>query len=306
MKIHNIFIIVASIALGTSACNTVEVTDPVFEVTPDKTTVKVGEAVTFNFGGEAVSNIRFYSGEINRVYANRDRVTAENAVNQLSFISNVTATGQANNLSLLVSNDFTGIYDSVNILKATWIDVTSKAKLGTTTTNVASGNVDVSAYRNQRDTLFVAYRYKSTPATVAANVPRAWTVSSFIFSNVFPDSSTNFHNTLVTDLRRAGFQTVSLGSDSLTWTLAATTLTFRVGKIGQTQSDDDWAISNAFKLSKVTPDYAITVQNSAGRVNNYIYRYNKPGTYKATFVVSNTYGTTIKETFKEVTITVTP
>jgi Domain of unknown function (DUF5017) len=305
MKIQNIFIIAASIVLVTSACNTIEVSEPVFEVTADKTTIKAGENVTFNFGGEAVSNIKFYSGELGKVYEHRDRITAENAVNQFVFASNVTATGQANNLSVLVSNNFNGIMDTTNILKATWTDVTSKAKLGTTTTNVASGPIDVSSFRNQRDSLHVAFRYKSTATTVATNLPRAWTISGFVFSNVFPDSSISLHNTLVTDVRRAGFQAISMSHDSLVWTIAGT-LTFKTGFVTQLQGDDDWVISNAFKLSKIAPSLAIGVQNSSGRLNNYLYQYTKPGTYKAVFVVSNSYGTTIKETFKEVTITVTP
>jgi Domain of unknown function (DUF5017) len=305
MKIQNIFIIVAGIALATSACNTIEVSEPVFEVTADKTTVKVGENVTFNFGGEAVSNIRFYSGELGKVYANRDRVTAENAVNQFVFASSVTATGQANNLLVLVSNDFNGIMDTTNILKATWTDVTSKAKLATTTTSLASGIVDVSSFRNQRDSLYVAFRYKSTATTVTANLPRAWTVSGFVFSNIFPDSSITLHNTVVGDVRRSGFQAISMSHDSLAWTIAGT-LTFKTGFVTQLQGDDDWVISNAFKLSKIAPSLAIGVQNSSGRLNDYLYQYTKPGTYKAIFVVSNSYGTTLKETFKEVTITVTP
>ncbi len=301
-KIHIILLLLLpALIVG---CNTVEFVNPTFEVTTDSTTYKVGQNVTFKFTGQA-DNISFYSGELGFTYANRNKQTGDSAINQLSFNTLCTATGQTNNLSVLVSKDFTGIMDTTNIKKATWTDITSRAKLGTTTTSVASGTVDVSDFHSTRDTLFVAFRYRSTPSSTASRA-RSWTVSTFSMKNIFPNTATYTHNTSTSDIRLAGMQTISMKSDTLKWVLGGS-LVFPQGLVDYSAGgDDDWAISKPFNLSKITPDVGIFVKNTSQLVTSYVYQFKKAGTYKVTFVGSNITKDNTAEAVRELTIKIIP
>ena len=282
-KYHVLLLIILPILLV--ACNTVEFVSPTFDVRTDSTTYKVGKNVTFYFEGTP-DNITFYSGELGKMYDNRKRTKADSAINQLSFNTLCTATGQNNNLSVLVSKDFSGAIDSVSIKKAVWTDITSRAKLATNTTSTASGVIDLSDFHSAKDSLVVAFRYKSSLSTTASRA-RSWTVSNFQMKNVFPNTATYLHNTSTSDIRLAGIQALSIKSDTLKWTLTGS-LVFAQGLVDYSLGgDDDWAITKPFNLSKITPDVGVAVKNTSQLITNYSYQFNKAGTYKITFVGSN-------------------
>lgn len=309
MKKYYKILLVCCISIVLYACNKLELVAPNFEVTVNKSTFKVGDSVIFAFTGTP-DNIAFYSGETGHIYDYRQRASATGASNQLSF---ATATanlatgnvGQTNNLKLFASSDFSGSVDSASIRKATWTDITSRAKIATTATSTASGTVDVSDFQPTKDSLYIAFRYLSTPSSTAARA-RQYTVSAFLFQNVFPNGTVYVNNTINTDVRYAGFQAASFRGtsvkDSLKWALG-TTLTFAQGV--DNLSDEDWAISKAFRLSAIPPDIAVGIKNSQVVLPQYVYKYTKPGTYTVTFVANNVAGTGISEVARTLTITVT-
>ncbi|MEA5402761.1 DUF5017 domain-containing protein [Arcicella sp. DC2W] len=285
-------------------CNTVEFVEPTFDVSTEATTFKVGQNVTFTFSGTP-DNITFYSGELGKYYTYRQRTKADSATNLLSFNTLCTATGQANNLSVLVSTDFSGTIDSNSIKKATWTDITSKAKLATNTTSTPSGNIDLSNFHSVKDTLYVAFRYKSSASTSASRA-RSWTISNFSMRNVFPNTFTYSHNTSTSDIRLAGIQTTSIKSDTLKWTLTGS-LSFVQGLVDYAPGgDDDWAITKPFNLSKISPDMGVAVKNTSQLINSYTYQFTKAGTYKVTFVGSNSSPENYAEVVREITIQVVP
>lgn len=69
--------------------------------------------------------ISFYSGEIGHNYDFRNRTVLTGGNLLMSFQTRVVNKA-ADTLDVLVSNDFTGIYDSANVANATWKLMTNK------------------------------------------------------------------------------------------------------------------------------------------------------------------------------------
>jgi hypothetical protein len=287
-----------------------DLTTPVFEVSADKTNVAVNEQVTFRFTG-IPNNISFYSGEAGREYDNTQRLSAPDAMNWFSFTSQLTAlaagnTGQTDNFRIFVSNDFSGQVDSLSIRKATWTDITGRAKLPAATSTAAtiSDTVRVSDLRNARDTVFIAFRYRSTVSSNASRA-RKWTMSKFMFQNKFPNGVVYNHNTADTDNKLSGFNTHSFKGtsslDSLKWN-NSTSAVFEAGVNGL--SDEDWLISKGFKTSAINPDKAVGIKKNSGTLTEYIYKFAKKGVYKVTFVANNANAQGIKEVVRQLTVTV--
>lgn len=305
-----LYILSAIMLLGTACRKDYNLEEPSFEVTASKTNLSVNEAVEFSFTG-VPDNISFYSGEPGKEYVNTQRSSAPNARNIIHFTSQLTAlaagnTGQTDNLRLFVSNDFSGRVDSASIRNATWNDITSRAKFPAANSTAAtiSDSVNVADFRNSRDTLFLAFRYRSTINSTASRA-RRWTMSKFIFQNKFPNGIVFTHGTIDTDNRLAGFNSFSYKGtsvkDSLKWSFS-TSATFEAGVDGL--SDEDWLITRGFKTSTVTPDKAVGIKKFSAVIEGYSYAFTKPGTYIVTFVANNATGAGVKEVVRQVTIKV--
>jgi hypothetical protein len=101
----------------------------------------------------------------------------------LSFTSSVQVGTQANQVSLLASTNFNGDYGSVAKLKAaTWVDITSRFKLGTSATLLASGTVDVSDLILAGKPIYFAFRY-NTKKQATNGIARQWFIQSFTLSS---------------------------------------------------------------------------------------------------------------------------
>lgn len=283
-----------------SACNKVAVVTPDFDVTTAKTSYKVGDTVKFNFSGNT-DNITFYSGEVGKNYDNKSRTSITGSIPTLSFSSSLQTGNQANNLTVLVSTDFNGQFDAAGIKAATWTDITSKAKLATSSTVVASGAIDLSSIKGTSQNAYVAFKYTSASNT-ATSISRGWTISVFQFKNVFPDGSQYI---VSNDFGTGGFSGVSILNDALKWTVGTTTMVFPAGKVGSV--DEDWAISRPFQFDQAAHDVGVPLKNiSSSMPNLYSYTYTKAGTYKAVFVASNRVVGKSQESVKTINITVTP
>ncbi|MGV8090436.1 MAG: DUF5017 domain-containing protein [Mangrovibacterium sp.] len=108
---------------------------PEFDVWTDSDTYAVGEEITFHFSGDP-QNIAFWSGELGHIYANRDRTSEQGAIQTVQFTSLAGEGAQNDNLSFLVSTDFNGTYDAANLAKATWTDITDRAVLPATLSDI--------------------------------------------------------------------------------------------------------------------------------------------------------------------------
>ncbi len=67
-------------------------------------------------------------------------------------------------MTVLVSNDFNGVYDTTSVKAATWTDVTSRVTLSTGADQTQSGTVDLSEFANNNKAATLAFRYVSACA----------------------------------------------------------------------------------------------------------------------------------------------
>lgn len=300
MKLHYIFLSFLIISSLLFSCKKEGVKSPEFDVKTDKGTYKVGEQVVFNFSGNP-NFISFYSGEVGNNYANRAR-TRENGKAIMQFTSTQAGGSQVGNLKIMISNDFSGVYDAPSIAKATWTDITNRAILspgGTAGNNTPSGNVDLSDYAALNKPVYIGF-YDFAPQNTLQ--PRGWTIGGLTINNTLTDK-TIF--AVVPNFLAAGFVAVDLQNPTYKWTITSTQMQVPSIIPGQA-TNEDWSISTAIDLNTVNPDYSIPIKGIDTRVANYSYVFKAAGTYTVTFLASNINVDDEKDIVKTLVLTINP
>lgn len=272
--------IIATIILFAASCTKKEVADPGFSVAANKENYTIADTVFFAFSGTPWS-VTFFSGEPYHKYENRFRVTAD-GLPTFQFNSTVTTGTQANTLSLLVSSDFNGNYDSTSIYQATWTDITDRAKLATGSASVASGAIDLTPFINNDHPVYIAFKYTG----YAGSAQRNWTIRNLTLDNVLPDNTS--YNLLDISESTTGFRSVPMKNTAVKWTVSTSQLNFKGGTATTSPEAEGWVISKPLNLRKVLPDYGVALKNMTTIMDSYYYIYTAPGNYTATFVVANT------------------
>ena len=161
---------------------------PDFSVSVEGTSFAANTPVTFNIEGSA-DIISFYSGELFRDYAFKEgrEVDVTGKGLTVSFKSGVApgspAGTQENQLSILMSTDFTGNYtDLASVKAATWKDITDSFTLGTSATPVNSDTADLSAFVTDGKPIFLALKYINRPQ-VANGFARQWIFENFTLNS---------------------------------------------------------------------------------------------------------------------------
>jgi hypothetical protein len=291
---------IAVLLMMAFACTRTAVTAPDFNVTLNSTTYKAGDTVYFTFSGNP-DFVTFYPGDSAHAYKNRERFTAAGTP-QLQF-SSLMATGtQDSTLHVMISTDFAGPYDSTSIYQAHWADITARAVLSTGgTTSTPSGIIDLSDYGNDGKPVYLAFKYLGFKT---ASAQRTWTIPTFSVINLLKEENTNMP--VAGTLGDGGWIGVNMKDSVVKWSVSATQLQIKGGAANSNETED-WVISKGLSLNKAVADVGLPVKNiSANKVKTYYYIYNKPGTYTATFAVSNTTVYDNKSGVKELQITVTP
>lgn len=202
------FLCLIYICLAAGACSKLDDVDPpTFEVTVEKTTFKVDEPVVFSFSGEQ-DNISFYSGEVYNEYAFREgrEVDLSGKGATLDFFSQLAGTGtQTGQLSVWLSTNYNGNGDHASVKAATWTDITGDLTLASSTTNVASGKVDVSSWLSHGQPLYIGFKYITQPQA-ANGLARVWWIQSFAVRS--KADSLGGRELLLTDQENAGFRTI--------------------------------------------------------------------------------------------------
>ena len=135
----NLFFLLLSVSLLSTACKKMQVDAPDLEITLDNATLRLVDTANFNLSGYA-DYVNFYSGEVGRNYDRIDSFNRSGGNPEFNFSSAVTlGLATTSNLSVLVSTDFIGKYDAASVIAATWTNVTTRVILGTSTTALASG-----------------------------------------------------------------------------------------------------------------------------------------------------------------------
>jgi len=267
----------------------------------DSNSYKVNTNVIFKFKGNP-DQIYFYSGEVGKKYENRQRTNASNATNVFSFNSSVSPNNALRNLSVLLSNDFNGIMDSTSIYKASWKDISSRITWASTSTPLFSGIIDVTAFQTERDTLYIAFKYlRDSPSLQASR----WTLSNFVWNNIFPEGKIYPYNTNTNDIRLAGFQALSIKGATIKWAINSTLMINEGLSTNLSSLEEDWVISKAFNMSRIAPDLATPIKNTSQLITNYAYKFTSPGIYNVVFVASNVNISGTQEVQKALTIQIT-
>jgi hypothetical protein len=309
MKSINYFLIL--LLLVVSGCKDISVATPEFDVSTDALSYKVNEEITFNFHGNA-DNISFYSGESGNDYSYKNGRMLN--VNQLllSFNSRVQ-NGTQDMLTVNVSTDFNGDYSNIeSVNKATWVDITNKLALGTTTTFAPSGYADISDLAIEGKPLYIGFKYTyKNPDVYGAS--RIWRIQQI---NLL--AKTDDYDALLLDMQKGGIRivdkyppphiaatrtTITSGTSAqLTFNTAVSTAD---NKMIETEA---WGISDPLmtKTIDMGPDKSIPVKAKfSGNVSSYSYAYKKAGVYKIHFLASNNNYQESKDILKTLTITIT-
>ncbi len=185
MKLKYYNILLGALLLGSCDKPGLEAETPEFDVTTETASVKAGSPITFKIKGGDAQTVSFYSGELLKDYASKDGrvVDIAGAGATLAFTSSVQVGSQANQVTVLASNNFAGDYSSLAKVKAaTWVDITSRFVLGTGTTLLASGTKDISDLIVAGKPLYIAFRYITKPQGING-INRQWFVQSFTINS---------------------------------------------------------------------------------------------------------------------------
>lgn len=271
--------IIATIVAFAVACNKKTVDATGFTVTTDKETYTTADTVTFSFTGNPWY-LTFYSGEPYHKYEYSERVTAP-GVPQLQFTTQLTTGTQKNTLQVMISTNFSGVYDSTNIYQATWTDITNKVILATNNTVTSSGVIDLTPFVTGDQPVYIAFKYTGA----AGSAQRTWTIKSVALNNVLDDKTT--YSLLGVAESTSGFKSVPMKATAVAWTISTSQLVIKGGTTTASQEAEGWIVSKPLNLSKVTPDTGVPLKNMTTAMSSYLYMYETPGSYKATFVAAN-------------------
>jgi hypothetical protein len=285
------------------SCMDDQVEAPSFEVTTNQVSYAVGDSVAFRLDGDP-NVITFYSGETGKEYQNRDRTELTGGKLELEFESQVLYGSQTNNLRLMASNDFSGIYTPEEVSKATWQDISSRftfatAPSGALGVRTKSGKVDVTGLLAPGKPIFFAFKYVGEKPPGSTPTQRTWRLYTFDLSNSFPNGTSSSVSNLVS----TGWTSVDFTNPASKWVYTSTLVYFNPAST--LEASEEWAISKALNPNKVSPDQGTPIKEYSLSKPSFKYAYTAPGEYTATFVASNAtiYGQ--KTVVKEVKVLVT-
>lgn len=306
--LSNIILLFAVLIAG---CKKDNVASPEFTATVAKKTFKVGEPVVFDLRGNA-DFVSFYSGE----YLNDHQFIGGRKLDiksfALSFQTRVQNGNQKDQLSVYISSDFNGKYDIASIKGGNFQNITNLVTLSTVNTVYASsGTLDLTPLVLDRTKpLYVAFRYVVKPQDAVNGTQRNWYVRDLALSTVTDLGTSNAIDQLTAawtlveqgTILESGRNTINEGSGLVTFRGNATA----DGKLVETEA---WVVSKAVDLNTVIlgPDRSFPIKSISDTMPAvYSFVYTKPGTYKATFAISNHRIDGEKAGLREVEITITP
>ncbi len=282
-----------------------------FKASLAQATYKLGDSVKFNLSG-VPDNITFYSGEPQNEYDKRNFFSSEDGSLTLQFNSQTRAGATLpRNISVLVSTDFSGVYNEASVKAAKWTDITSRATMPSNTasnSDVVSGIINLDDLKVKGKPMFFAFRYLSENPTTTAQ--RYWNFGRFELINKVPG---NGDFVLASTVEPAMFQILEFQGTDNKWTIntgtAAQHRLIHTANAINTQPDDDWLVSRGFDVFQTNAHIknAVNVKAiSASAPKTFSWLYTVPGTYKATFIALNANKETQREIVKEVIVNIIP
>ena len=269
-------------------------------------TVDSGDSVLFDLSGNP-DVISFYSGEQGHNYDFRDRTQLSGGRLNVKFqlrVQNVLP----DSIDVMLSNDFTGIYDSANVANAHWKNMNSffvfPDSNAALSTFYPSGPYD-SVFADITDSIipatpcYFAFRYKNLdPSSII------WSVGKLGMYNIFTSGEANATVIDSNQITSGSFAGVALGDSVMRWSTSSTYLKMFNSSFAPLDGEQ-WYISRPLNPSAVTPDVPVAIKNiTQNPLTSYRYAYSKPGTYKAVFVAKYVRLNYEKTIVKEFTVVV--
>lgn len=292
MKKNRLFLLILPFAFSCS--NELSVVSPSFDVQLIASKDTVGESgekvrqVTFEFNAES-EFLTFYSGEAGNDYEYRTGRKMQVEDIAISFGSTLQFGKQANQLSVLIATDFSGIYTPDEVNLANWIDVTDRFTLASQVDNTVptfSGDSPIADLVNDGN-IFIAFRYTTYPQATNGK-QSSWRVRDFMLTGVSDDSPV-----LVSDQFSANWNIVNIGEviDPGRSSIESNGIVLLRGNDVNTEAyTETWAITAPINIGVVDlgPDNGVPLKNLIDpAINTYRHNYSKSGTYTATFVAKN-------------------
>jgi hypothetical protein len=301
MKLH-ILAILASMIPVVYGCSKFDLEEPDFTVVADKTTVNVGDTIQFSFTGNP-QLLYFYSGQFLNRYAPEELKQPEDLL--LTFTSARAGGSQNNQVDLLISNDFNGVYDIDNIRAAKWDTLTKEATWGTSSARTPSGDINLMDKVDLKKPLYVAFRYTTKDQL------QFGTARNISIYDIAVTSHVEGMPVTLMSFSTSQYAMFSYGNKESERSVIATGINFRGNSIAELKPEytEDWAVSGAITTDPnvVAVDRAISLKLfTESKKEDFLFAYSAPGQYRAAFVgeTSNVYGR--KQQVKFIDITVNP
>ncbi|GAB3420497.1 DUF5017 domain-containing protein [Niabella aquatica] len=269
-----------------------------FEVFADKQTYKVGDTISFNFSGNP-DHIVFWSGADGNNYDYRTRTEIEGNSLVLNFKS-FSQLGQVDkdNIKLLVSNDFSGVYDSANVRSATWLDVTNKAVWSSGADQTPSGDIVLDEFAEGNKNIVIAFRYV-TNVVKPLTLQNRWVIRSFDLNSINQAGKT----IPLLNMATAGWKRFSFAGVATTWEIYSAQL---ISQRNDVELDDDWILTKQIRPNAVDPDRGAAIKTITGSMPDFKTTYSKPGVYKVVFEATNAGLKESKRVLRELMLTIQP
>jgi hypothetical protein len=311
-KIKYLFVTLLLFTIVLQGCEDLEeVETPDFNVSFN-VKAKVGEPVEFKVEN-APNFLYFYPGDFEHNYKYKDRTNAEGTVT-MSFLNSQKWGLEANKegaLTVWYSKDYDGTGEADALNSATWTDISDRFNISKLYdfTLQESGVADITDLADG-NSIYFGFKYFVDDTSVR---PSEWYLDDL---NIQMDVADAPAPLSVATENNPGFKTVDVQGIVGSWN--ANKWYFDTGKganglwrmRGQVKEggswivNEDWLITNAINLTKVSPDKGEALKTYSEKLESFNYTYSKPGTYTVTLIGNNTtiYGD--KETIKEFTIEV--
>lgn len=328
MKKRSLIFVLA--ILSFISCESIENLDnPTFDVLNKDVVVNVGDTLAFDFKGNA-DIITFYSGEFGQVYDFKDRTEREFEGNiKISFTTSIQNSYNIDpfprELDVFISSEFNGDLNYANVVSesSNWDNISHKFTFPITSANgtlaavpistaTPDGKLDITDLVEIGKSFYIAFRYKAdNKMKVGTNTrnAREWRVDALSLFNEHSEGSSVLMSQSSADwqfVNRADSEIETGRGGSLN---NAGRISIKGNQNTVESGIEIWTISSPIStgMAKTEPDRGVAIKNiSRNRLESYAHVYNKPGVYKAVFVVanSNIYGH--QSVVKEVNVTVNP
>lgn len=291
-------IYLACLLIILASCSKEKVTEPDFNVVAEPGTYHVGDEIRFSFSGNP-EQIIFYSGLNGNRYEHRNRTQARGRT-KMKFTSLGEYLNADTEFELFVSKTLRPPADSLAVVNAAWTNISDRAVFSSGQPNTPSGDIDLTDLANPGELLTFAFRFADKPKPTSASRQSTWTIKEISVDNELDDTTYNIVN-----MAQNAWSKVSFKNSVNIWTNNATQLRI-VGGNYLAAENDDWIISKTFDPFFAKSDNGTVIKDFGAQLSSYSFSYNKPGTYKATFVGENVRPDKVYTVVKELTITILP